>query len=264
MINYFSYFFYNLSNLLFIILIPENFSKFFFINYSIASGIFTFIIFYHFSKKEILTEKKIFIILLILLAIFEILNSKSLIIWYFTFLIIYFDYFFSQKNNYLINFIFKFFLLLSSFLLYNNFIQPMIVLKIKIITVLIALLYYFFFSKKGLSKPLRVNSPIIYNFFTCLIYFLSLFLITILVPNSFVKLIYITFQILIGFQLKIFDLKIRDIYINSFNLDILFNIFSFTCIIFVSFLSELYYLIVFHLFVFFSLALVKKKYISQK
>ena len=140
----------------------------------------------------------------------------------------------------------------------------MVVLKIKIITVLIALLYYFFFSKKSLSKPLKVNSPIIYNFFTCLIYFLSLFLITILVPNNFVKLIYITFQILIGFQLKIFDLKIRDIYIKSFNIDFLFNIFSFTCIIFVSFLSGLYYLIFFYLFVFISLSLVRKKYIPQK
>ena len=89
-------------------------------------------------------------------------------------------------------------------------------------------------------------------------------IIKCIISIIFVKLIYITFQILIGFQLKIFDLKIRDIYINSFNLDILFNIFSFICIIFVSFLSELYYLIVFHLFVFFSLALVKKKYISQK
>lgn len=263
MFNISSYILYNLSNLLFALLIPNNFTKIFFINYSISSGIFTFIIFYHFSKKNIFSEKSMMIISTSLILLSELLNSNIYIIWLFTFLIIYSDYFFSQRKNYLVNFFFKFLLLISSFLLYQNFLYPVDVLKIKIIITYSALIFYYLFCKKYEFSTLKVNSPLKYNFWTCLIYFGSLFLITIIVPNSFIKIMYISFQILIGVQLKLFDLKIRDIKVKYLNTDIIFGLLSFSYLIFLSLYSSLYYIIVIYLVIFLSLNFCKKKYIIK-
>lgn len=263
MFNISSYILYNLSNLLFALLIPNSFTKIFFINYSISSGIFTFIIFYHFSKKNIFSEKSMMIISTSLILLSELLNSNIYIIWLFTFLIIYFDYFFSQRKNYLVNFFFKFLLLISSFLLYQNFLYPTEVLKIKIIITYSALIFYYLFCKKYEFSALKVNSPLKYNFWTCLIYFGSLFLITIIVPNSFIKIMYISFQILIGIQLKLFDLKIRDIKVKYLNTEIIFGSLSFSYLIFLSLYSSLYYIIVFYLLIFLSLNFCKKKYIIK-
>lgn len=263
MFNISSYILYNLSNLLFALLIPNSFTKIFFINYSISSGIFTFIIFYHFSKKNIFSEKSMMIISTFLILLSELLNSNIYIIWLFTFLIIYSDYFFSQRKNYLVNFFFKFLLLISSFLLYQNFLYPTEVLKIKIIITYSALIFYYLFCKKYEFSALKVNSPLKYNFWTCLIYFGSLFFITIIVPNIFIKIIYISFQILIGIQLKLFDLKIRDIKVKYLNTEIIFGSLSFSYLIFLSLYSSLYYIIVFYLLIFLSLNFCKKKYIIK-
>ena len=263
MFNISSYILYNLSNLLFALLIPNNFTKIFFINYSIASGIFTFIIFYHFSKKNIFLEKSMMIISTFLILLTELFNSDIYIIWLFTFLIIYSDYFFSQRKNYLVNFFFKFLLLISSFLLYQNFLYPVEVLKIKIIITYSVFIFYYLFCKKYEFSVLKVNSPLKYNFWTCLIYFGSLFLITMIVPNSFIKIMYISFQILIGMQLKLFDLKIRDIKVKYLNTDIIFGLLSFSYLIFLSLYSSLYYIVVFYLVIFLSLNFCKKKYIIR-
>ena len=263
MINILSYILYNLSNLLFVLLIPNDFTKLFFINYSIASGIFTFIIFYHFSKKNIFSEKSIMIITTFLILLVELFNSNIYLIWLFTFLIIYSDYFFSQRKNYFVNFIFKLLLMISSFLLYQNFLYPAEVLKIKIIISYLAFIFYYLFCKKHEFSTLKVNSPLKYNFWTCLIYFGSLFLITIIVPNSFIKTMYISFQILIGIQLKLFDLKIRDIKVKYFNTDIIFGLLSFFYLIFLSLYSGLYFILVFYLVIFLSLNFCQKKYIIK-
>lgn len=262
MLNISSYILYNLSNLLFAILIPANFTKIFFLNYSIASGIFTFLIFYHFSKKNILTEKKILIVSSILIFFSQLFVSESVLIWFFTFFIIYSDYFFSQRKNYLVNFILKLCLFVTSLLLYQDFLHPIYVLKIKIIIIYLMFIFYYLFCKKYNVFALKVNSPIKYNFWSCLIYFLSLFLLTVLVPNNFLKIIYISFQIIIGLQLKLFDIKIRDIKIKYLNLDIFFGILSFLYMFVLSIYSNLYYIILIHLFIYLSLNFLKKKYIT--
>ena len=52
-INISSYIFFILSNLIFLILIPSELSKVFFINYTIANGFFSYICkFYYFLKKK--------------------------------------------------------------------------------------------------------------------------------------------------------------------------------------------------------------------
>tara|TARA_Y100000389_G_scaffold168042_1_gene173532 strand:+ start:36345 stop:37133 length:789 start_codon:yes stop_codon:yes gene_type:complete len=260
--NILSYVLYNLSNLLFVFLIPNNFTKLFFINYSIASGIFTFIIFYHFSKKNLFSEKSLMIIITLLILLAELINSNIYIIWFFTFLIIYSDYFFSQRKNYLVNFALKLLLLISSLLLYQNYLYPIEVLKIKIIITYLAFSIYYLFCKKHRFSALKVNSPLKYNFWTCLTYFGSLFLLTIIVPNSFIKIIYVSFQILIGMQLKLFDLKIRNIEIKYLNTNFIFGLLSFSYLIFLSFYSNLYYIIIFYLGIFLSLDFLKKKYIT--
>ena len=263
MFNISSYILYNLSNLLFALLIPDSFAKLFFINYSFASGIFTFIFFYHFSKKNLFSEKGIMIISTLLILFVELINSKIYIIWLFTFLIIYSDYFFSQRKNYLVNFIFKFLLLTSSFLLYQNYLYPTEVLKIKIIIIILVFVFYYLFCKKHKFSSLKINSPLKYNFWTCLIYFGSLFLLTIIVPDNLIKIIYISLQILIGIQLKFLDLKIRDIKIKNLNIDTIFRILSFSCLIFLSLYSNLYYLIIMYLVIYLSLNFLKRKYITH-
>jgi hypothetical protein len=261
--NISSYILYNLSNLVFVLLIPNNFTKLFFINYSFASGIFTFIIFYHFSKKNFFSEKTIIFIITLLILLAELINSKIYIVWFFTFLIIYSDYFFSQRKNYIVNFVFKLLLLISSFLLYQNYLYPTEVLKIKIIIIFFTFIFYYLFSKKYEFSSLKVNSPIKYNFWTCLIYFGSLFLLTIIVPDNLIKIIYISLQILIGIQLKLFDLKIRDIRIKYLNTNSIFRVLSFSYLIFLSLYSQLYYLIVFYLMIYLSLNFLKRKYITK-
>ncbi len=262
MLNISSYILYNLSNLLFAILIPTNFTKIFFLNYSIASGIFTFLIFYHFSKKNILTEKKILIFISLFIFFSELFDSESFLIWLFTFFIIYSDYFFSQRKNYLVNFILKLLLFISSLLLYQDFLKPINVLKIKIIIIYMIFIFYYLFCKKYEFFTLKVNSPINYNFWSCLIYFSSLFLLTLIVPNNFLKIIYLSFQVIIGLQLKLFDLKIRGIKIKFVNLDIFFVIISFFYIFILSIYLNLYHIVLIHLFIYLSLNFLKKKYIT--
>lgn len=261
MFNISSYILYNLSNLLFALLIPENFAKLFFINYSISSGIFTFLVFYHFSKKQILSEKLIMTINLVLILISGVLNSDIYIVWIFTFFVIYSDYFFSQRKNFLVNLILKLLLFISSFLLYQNFLDPINVLKIKIILIFSTFVFYYLFCKKYSFSKLKVNSPIIYNFLTCLVYFSSLFILTIVISEIYIKIVYISFQILIGMQLKLFDLKIRDIKFKILNIQILFNVLSFLYLLFLGLYLNLNFLIVFYFIIFLSLNILKNKYI---
>ena len=262
MINLSSYILYNLSNLIFILLIPSSFTKLFFINYSIASGVFTFVTFYHFSKKNILSEKNIMIIVSVNILLIEIINSDIFTIWVYTQAIIYADYFFSQRKNFILNFFFKLNLLISSLLLYQDFLDPASVLKIKILIIYFSFIIYYFLSSKNKFIPLKINSPIIYNLCTCLIYFSSLLILTIILPNNFVKILYISFQIIIGLQLKLFDLKIRNINFGKFNIDLIFGIFSISYFIFLTIYSKIYYLIFFYLIVYLTLNFLKTKYIK--
>ncbi len=261
MFNISSYILYNLSNLLFVILIPDSFSKLFLSNYSIASGIFIFFAFIYFSKKQILSEKFIMIISVISIFLFEFFNLNVYIIWLFTFLVIYSDYFFSQRKNYLINFFFKLLLFVSSLLLYDDYLSGFVVLKIKITIIILTLIYYDFFCKKYEVIFLRIKFPITYTFLNSLIYFSSLYILTILIPNNFLKITYISFQILIGMQLKLFDLEVRNFKIKHKNINRIFGFFSILYLFFLSIFTELYLISIFYILVFFSLNFLKKKYI---
>ena len=263
MINITSYVLYNLSNLLFALLIPEYFIKNYFINYSIASGIFTLIVFYNFSKEQILSEKYLVIFSVFCIFLLEIIETDIGIIWLFTLLIIYSDYFFSQSKNYLLNFYFKFLLFVLSLFLYEEIMNPILVLKLKIFLVLITLAIYNIFFEKTPLIPLNLTSPVKYNISTCLIYFFSLFLIPLITPDNFIKEIYISFQILIGIQLKIFDLKIRSLNFKILNLN---AIFLFISVIFISYLMiylSLYQIVILYVFLIISLSLLKRKYIGK-
>ena len=263
MINILSYIFYNLSNLLFVILLPKSFVKIFFINYSVASGLFTFLVFYHFTKKKFFKENNLIYMITFGLILLEFINTKAYIIWYFTFLLIYSDYFFSQRKNFLINISFKILLFFSSFFLYKNFLDPIEVIKIKIIIIYFTFIFYYLFAKKNKFLILKVSSPIVYNLWTCLIYFSTLFFITIFVPDLFIKIIYISFQIIIGIQLKLFDLKIRSFKLDYSKINIIFNLLSFSYIFILSIYTNVHYLILIYLIIFFSLNFLRSKYILQ-
>ena len=239
MINILSYFFYNLSNLILFILIPSKFEKFFFLNYSIASGIFTFVVLYHFSKKKIVPEKLFLTISLLFLLLGIKIESDLILIWTYSFLLIYSDYFFSQIKVKFINFLFKIILMLSSFLLYDNFLSLKYVFIIKMILILFFFFITFIFFKNYKIKLLHINSPLVYNFLTCLIYFSSLFVVSLVIESEILKIVYISFQLLIGLQLKIFDIEIRNINFKYFNLyyffSFIYKFLRFAYILFINF-----------------------------
>jgi hypothetical protein len=259
-INILSYIFYNLSNLIFFILIPSKFEKFFFLNYSIASGLFTFIVFYNFSKKKIVPEVPTLLISLVFLLLSIKLDSLPILVWTYTFLLIYSDYFFSQRMLNFTNFFFKIILMLSSLLLYNNFLSPENVLKIKIFWMLFFFLIFYIFFKYSKVKLLNIRSSLLYNFFTSSIYFSSLFLIAIIVQSD-LKIVYISLQILIGLQLKIFDIEIRNINLKHFNIYYIFNFFCIFYSIILSLYIHSYILFLFYLLIFSILNIIKKKFI---
>ena len=260
MFNFISYILFNLSNLFFLILIPDYFTKFFLVNYSISSGIFIFFVFYYFSKKEFFSERTLFIINTFLIFISEFFNNDNYTIILFAYLLIYSDYFFSQKKNYIINFFLKLLLLFTSFLLYESFLHPILVLKLKIILIYSVFLVYFFLCKKFPTSSLNVNSPLMYTFLTCVIYYSSLLLLAIIITDNYIKLVYLSFQILIGIQLKFYDLRIRKINFNIL-LEYFFWLISFLYLIFIISYTKLYFLIPYHLIIVLSLNLIKKKYI---
>ena len=261
MINILSYIFYNLSNVIFLILIPSVFEKFFFLNYSISSGFFTFIVFYHFSKRKIIPEKLFLVISLLLLLLSIRIDLDLILIWTYTFLLIYSDYFFSQIKINLINFLFKTLLMLSSFLLYENFLSPEYVLKIKIVLILLFFLVFYIFFKNSKLLLLKINSSLLYNLCTCIIYFSTLFIITIFIQSQVLKIVYISFQILIGLQLKIFDIEIRNINFKYFNLHYACVVISFFYLISLSLYVNSLFLILFYLLIFSALYFVKKFFI---
>jgi hypothetical protein len=262
-INILSYFFYNLSNLIFFILIPTIYEKVFFLNYSIASGFFSFIVFYHFSKRKIIPEKLFLTISLLFLLLSIKIEVDIILIWIYSFLLIFSDYFFSQRKIKVTNFFFKILLMLSSLLLYKSFLSPEYVLKIKIILILIFFLIFYIFFKNTKVTLLKVNSSLLYNFYTCSIYFSSLFIITIIIQSEILKIVYISLQILIGTQLKIFDMEIRNINFKYFDLYYTFTFISLIYLIIISIYVNSYILFIFCLLTFAALHFAKKKFVKS-
>lgn len=255
-----SFFLYNLSNVLLIILLPKELSKEFLNFYSFFSGIFSFLIFYNFAKLNFLNKKTVIVLGIILLATLFKYPSLELLIILYVFILLFSDYFFSQSNLEKLNFIFKFILLISSCLLFFNF-SLVFVLKTKCIIIILFLLFSSFFEVS--IKTLKVNSPINYSILTCLIYFGTLFLITLLSDNEIVKIFYISLQIFLGLKLKIFDLKIRDIKLKIFNFEKLFNIFSIIFFLILSiYFKEMIYFFIYTISYYF-LENVKRKYILK-
>lgn len=255
-----SFFLYNLSNVLLIVLLPTDVSKEFLNFYSFSSGIFSFLIFYNFTNSNFLNRYTVIVIGIFILVILIKYPSLELLIILYVFILLFSDYFFSQSNLKKLNLIFKFILLILSTLLFFNF-SLIFVLKAKCILILLCLLLSNFF--KVSIKTLKVNSPLNYSIYTCLIYFGSLFLISLLSDNEIIKIFYISLQILLGLKLKIFDLKIRDIELKIFDFEKLFNVFSifFFLILSIYFREVIYFFI--YLISYYFLEHVKKKYILK-
>lgn len=260
MLNLLSYFLFNLSNVVLIILIPSNYANDFLNFYSLSNGIFTFVIFYNFSHKKILNEQFIILFGITILFLSFFLQSLSMLIFFYVFLLLFSDYSFSQSSLEIKNFTFKFLLLLTSLIILIP-LNLTLVIQFKILLIL-SFLVLFYFSKKEIKK-LKVKSPIFYILNICLIYHGSLFLISIIFQENTVKLFYIIIQILIGIKLRIFDLKIRDI---NFKLQSIFKYYDIISVVICLGIS--FYYAKFDFLVIFIISLlllnyVKKKYITE-
>ena len=262
LINIFSYFLFFLSNLVFLLLIPSELSKLFFLNYSLANGIFSYFVVLLFSQKKIL-DTKFFLIPFIFSIIYcFILDSLTFLIWLYTLILIYADYFFSQKKYFKSNLFIKFSLLLISCLLFFDKFTLYLVMNIKILFLCICILVFYIF-KIDSSNQLEVKRPNLYVFSTCIIYFGSLYVIALVSINELIKLFYISFQIFLSIKLKIFDLKIRRIMKISKFKKILF-ITPLMYFMILSIYSNSYFLLIIFIISYFSLSYVDKRFIQNK
>ena len=261
LINILSYFIFFLSNLVFLILIPSELNKVFFVNYSIANGVFSYFIVLIFSQKKIIDTKfSLFFFTLFTIFCF---TSDSLIflIWFYTSILIYADYFFSQKKYIKSNLFIKFSLLLISCLLFFDQFSLYLVMNIKILYLLICILT-FYILKIDQSNTLEVKKPNLYVISTCIIYFGSLYIIAFITVNELIKLFYISFQVFLSIRLKIFDLNIRGILkINKYGKIIFISALIYFMTI--SIFSNLYFLLILFLISYFSLDYVDKKFIQN-
>ena len=159
LINILSYFIFFLSNLVFLILIPSELNKVFFLNYSIANGVFSYFIVLLFSQKKII-DTKFSLLLFILLTIFcFMIDNLTFLIWFYTLILIYADYFFSQKKYIKSNLLIKFSLLLISCLLFFDQFSLHLVMNIKILYLLVCI-STFYILKIDTSNSLEVKNQI--------------------------------------------------------------------------------------------------------
>ena len=261
LINITSYFLFFLSNLVFLILIPSELSKVFFINYSIANGIFSYVIVLLFSQNRIIDNKILLFFFLILTILCYALNNLIILIWVYTLILIFGDYFFSQKKYIKSNLFIKFSLFLISCLLFFDQFTLYIVMNIKILYLLICISVFYIYGIQQ-SNPLEVKKPNLYVISTCIIYFGSLYIIAVISINEFIKLFYISFQVFLSIKLKIFDLNIRGILkINEYRKILL--ILAFIYFMAISIYSSSYFLLILFLISYFSLNYVEKKFIKN-
>ncbi len=260
-INLSSYFLFLISNLIFLILIPIELSKVFFINYSIANGVFSYLVVLIFSKKENIDVR--YFLFIFFVTFIYCFNSKNLVllVWLYTSILIYGDYFFSQKKYIKSNLCIKFSLvLLSSLLLFDQF-TLFLVMTIKVLFLLVCIII-FYVLRIFTSNPLKVKQANLYVISTCLIYFGSLYIIAFFSLGEFIKLFYISFQVFLSIRLKLFDLNIRGILkINKYNT--ILSIFASVYFIILSIYSSSYLVLTLYLTSYFSLNYVEKKFIRN-
>ena len=260
-INISSYFIFFLSNLVFLLLIPSELNKVFFVNYSIANGVFSYFIVLLFSQKKIINTKFPLLFLIFLSIFCFISNNLIILIWFYTLILIYADYFFSQKKYIKSNLFLKFSLLLISCLLIFDQFSLYLVMSIKILFLLISILIFYILNIHS-SDPLEIKKPNLYVISTCIIYFGSLYVIAFVTINELIKLFYISFQVFLSIRLKIFDLNIRGILKTNKYRKILF-ISALIYFMTISIYFNLYYLLVLFLISYFSLNYVDKRFIQN-
>ena len=260
-INISSYIFFILSNLIFLILIPSELSKIFFINYSIANGFLSYLVVLLFSKKENIDVKYFLFFFLLSFVYCYITKNLVILIWLYTSILIYADYFFSQKKYIKCNLYIKFSLLLLSCLLLFDQFTLLLVMYIKSLFLFICIII-FYILKIHSCRPLEVNRPNLYVISTCVIYFGSLLVVAYISISELIKLFYISFQVFLSFRLKLFDLNIRGILkINRYG-KLLF-ILPFIYFMILSIYSSSYLLFILYLTSYFSLSYVEKKFIQN-
>ena len=256
--NLFSYFFFNLSNLLLILLISESNISTFLIFYSLANGLFTFVIFFNFSTKFYLTPKIMILVGFIVLIISNFEKLYFMIIFGYVLLLLFCDYLFSQSNLNKTNLVLKILLFFTSAILFLP-INLITIIQIKILLIIIFLIYYIANSKS--SKKLKVKSPLLYIALISVIYNGSLFLISILFNEQNVKVYYIFTQVLLGIKLRFYDLKIRDIFNISKKFYYFFDIIGISFALIISLYFNDYLFATIFIFCLILLNYVKYKYI---
>lgn len=214
MINLISYFLFFAGNLLLVFFVPENISKVFLSKYAFYSLFLGPINFIFISK--FFTKKNYFLISTIIINIFFIFFKENFLFIIFIYVInIFFsDFLFSQIKYQKINFYYKLLSFFISLLLTTGYFEFLLVLKLKIL--LSAVFYVLVLFKNYEYNSLDVKSPILYQIFTNINYYLPLFIVSIYTEINSLKTTYLVFQISFSILLKFDDLRIRRIVSNNF------------------------------------------------
>ena len=168
------------------------------------------LIFLYFSREQKNIKHSQILVLLINCSLFFFNNNFIYLVIVYSLNLFYSDFISSQSNSIKgLNFIYKTFIFLSVIPFILDFWKLDQLIEIRIFLASSLVLMYLFVNFS--YNKIDVKFPIIYLISTNLIYFGSLFFITILIKSFILKLIYIAFQVCFSLILKLYDLKLRNI-----------------------------------------------------
>ena len=210
MINFISYILFFFGNFLLILFLDNNFAQKFLSTYSLSGLIWGPLIFLYFSREQKNIKYSQILVLLINCSLFYFNNNFIYLVIVYSFNLFYSDFISSQSNAMKgLNFIYKMFIFFSVIPFIFDFWKLEQLIEIRIFLSSLLVLIYLFINFS--YNKINVKFPIIYLISTNLIYFGSLFLITILIKGYILKIIYIAFQVCFSLILKLYDLKLRNI-----------------------------------------------------
>lgn len=210
MINFISYILFFFGNFLLILFLDNNVAQKFLSTYSLSGLILGPLIFLYFSREQKNIKYSQILVLLINCSLFYFNNNFIYLVIVYSLNLFYSDFISSQSNSIKrLNFIYKTFIFLSVIPFIFNFLKLEQLIEIRIF--LASLLVFMYLFVNFSYNKIDVKFPIIYLISTNLVYFGSLFFITILIKSFILKIIYIAFQVCFSLILKLYDLKLRNI-----------------------------------------------------
>lgn len=245
MLRYFLYGLSYLSTLLIVVAMPQSISKDFLQIFSTSSAVFGILVVILFTSNSSLSRTRSYLpILLLMFSIFTLIGNQkaSWVIYPFALLIS--DYSTSQSGSTSLPMNYRVIMIISSvpFFLYPDLFNSFIKLRILICLLFSGLAFYTTKSFVMLKIKKIYSTLIISNFG----YFGTLFCLTLVVNDAYLKMWYVGTQIALSLLLRRFDYLIRNNVVNDNSMDAA----TYFVVILISLILMAYYFNYLALFVF--------------